>query len=202
MVETEVEHVVQAVVPYTTENARYVATAPLSIVTESEVEPTVETEAIVSGNGGMVSENGRMISDDRRILSGNGGMFSSSAFEDATVQAHSGSDATVQAHSGSDATVQTVSTIPQEPTSVAEALSHLGWKDEMDKKMSALTINDTTVIVPRTSDMNVVLVRLPGQPPPVVTRHLMPPWPPPIHLRTADSLVLEVIYRTEIWTSA
>ncbi|KAJ4978230.1 hypothetical protein NE237_009010 [Protea cynaroides] len=89
MVETEVEPVVQTVVPYTTENTKYVVAAPLSIVTESKVEPAVEIEATLSGNGGM---------------------FSSSAFEDvtilqdATVQAHSGSNATIQTHAGSNAT--------------------------------------------------------------------------------------------------
>ncbi|KAJ4957439.1 hypothetical protein NE237_024550 [Protea cynaroides] len=88
----------------------------------------------------------------------------------------------------------TASTIPQEPTSEVEALSHSGWKDEMD--------NETWVIVPCTSDMNVVLVRLPGRPPTVVTHHhlsswshLMLPWPFPLifTLQINPSLVLGIL---------
>lgn len=49
--------------------------------------------------------------------------------------------------------------IPKEPHIVTIALSHTSWKEAMDDKLATLSQNNTWILFPRASSMNVVRSR-------------------------------------------
>lgn len=46
--------------------------------------------------------------------------------------------------------------IPKEPKTIKSALQHTGWLKAMHEELSALRLNKTWDLVPRTKNMNVV----------------------------------------------